>query len=420
MRLPQLKIAQKLPLVLVGSALLVSAGVGIASYWIGLDTVQAQREQSMQASLATAAALVEDYYTGVEVDLRLFVQRSDTVTATKNLTRALDELRMGLQERAGAQLQTAYITDNPDPADRSALDSANGKGGSYDAAHKRFHPGFRTLMQERGYSDVLLVSAAGDVVYSAAKNTDFATNVAGDAQSASGLALAFAAARDLPEGQAAFVDFSLYQPTGTPQSFMAMPVYDKEEPGGVMVLSIAPDAVSGRVAGLSGLGQSGEVVVVGADGLLRSESPRTEASDVLSTVLTSDAVTDALSGISREGTSSDYRGAPMVVRAAPVSVGDVTWAVAAVQPEAEAYAAVVQMRNMTLLVGGPLLAVAALGAISSPARSAGRSPASPGPCRHWPKAIWTWRCVVPTGRTSWAPWPARWKYSARTGCASRR
>src|SRR5690606_17572043 len=104
--IPQLKIAQKLSLALVGSALAVSAGVGISSYLIGLGTVQAQREQSMQAALDTASALVSDYYSSVEVDLRLFVQRSDTVTATKNLTRALDELRMGLKERASAQLQS--------------------------------------------------------------------------------------------------------------------------------------------------------------------------------------------------------------------------------------------------------------------------------------------------------------------------
>ncbi|MBD8067113.1 HAMP domain-containing protein [Devosia sp. PTR5] len=50
----------------------------------------------------------------------------------------------------------------------------------------------------------------------------------------------------------------------------------------------------------------------------------------------------------------------MVVRAAPVTVGDVHWAVVAVQPEQEAYAPIVEMRNMTLLVGGGLLALAAV------------------------------------------------------------
>ncbi len=352
---PRLKLAQKLPLALIGSALLVSAGVGISSYMIGLGTVQEQREQSMQASLNTAASLVSSYYGSAEVDLRLFVQRSDTVSAMKNLTRALDEVRMGLGDGATAQLQTAYVTESPNPEDRASVDS-NIKGAMYDAPHKRFHPGFRTLMQERHYSDVLLISSAGDVVYSVAKNIDFASNVANDA---SGLGRAFAAARDLADGQAAFVDFSVYSPAGAAQSFMAMPVYDKAENTGVMVLSISPDAVSTSVSGLSGLGASGEVVVVGADGLLRTESPRTEAADVLTTTLTSDVVSNAFAGIAGEGISTDYRDATMVVRAQSVSVGDVDWAVVAVQPQAEAFAAVEQMRNMTLLVGGALLAIAA-------------------------------------------------------------
>src|SRR5690606_4633627 len=277
---PQLKIAQKLPLALVGSALVVSAGVGIASYLIGLNTVQQQRDQSMQASLTTAASLVSDYFTSAEVDLRLFVQRSDTVTAMKNLTRAVEELRMGLKERAAPQLQAAYITENPNPEDRAAADSVGAKGATYDAPHKRFHPGFRTLMQERDYSDVLLVSAAGDVVYSVAKNTDFAGNVSDAALAGTGLAQAFAAASELPEGQAVFVDYATYAPTGTAESFMAMPVFEKEENTGVMVLAIPSDVLSARISALSGLGQSGEVVVVGSDGLLRTESPRTEASDV--------------------------------------------------------------------------------------------------------------------------------------------
>jgi len=358
---PQLRIAQKLPLALVGSALVVSAGVGIASYLIGLGTVQEQRNQSMQASLNTATTLVSDYFSSAEVDLRLFVQRSDTVTAIKNLTRAVEELRMGLKERAAQQLQAAYVTENPNPSDRAAVDSVGAKGATYDAPHKRFHPGFRTLAQERDYSDVLLISASGDVVYSVAKNMDFAGNVVSDlALAASGLGQAFAAAKDLADGSAAFVDFSVYGPVGAAESFMAMPVYDKEENMGVMVLAISPAVMSARVSALSGMGQTGEVVVVGQDGLLRSESPRTDAPDVLVTTLTSDVVAGAFNGATGEGISTDYRGAPMVVRAEPVTVGNVTWAVTAVQPEDEAYAPVVSMRNMTLLVGGVLLAIAAV------------------------------------------------------------
>ncbi|WP_248306531.1 methyl-accepting chemotaxis protein [Devosia sp. MC521] len=357
---PQLKVAQKLPLAVVGSALVVSAGVGFASYFIGLNTVQSQRDLSMQASLSTAATQVSDYFTAAEVDLRLFVQRSDTVTATKNLTRALDELRMGLAEKAAAQLKVAYITENPTPENRAATDSTP-KGATYDAPHKRYHPGFRTLQQERGYSDVLLISASGDVVYSVAKNDDFANNVLTDrASQESGLGKAFASARELKDGQASFVDFSLYSPTGTPQSFMAMPVFERDQNVGVMVLSIAPDAMSARVGALSGLGESGEVVVVGKDGLLRSESVHTEELDVLNTALDTPLIAAAFAGSSAEGISNSYRNAAMVVRAQAISVNGVDWAVVAVQPEKEAYAAVDEMRNSTLLIGGALLGIAAV------------------------------------------------------------
>src|SRR5690606_35328898 len=153
-------------------------------------------------------SLVSDYFSSAEVDLRLFVQRSDTVTAMKNLARAVDELRMGLGDRAAQQLQTAYVTESPNPQDRAEVES-NIKGATYDAPHKRFHPGFRTLMQERDYPDVLLISASGDVVYSVAKNDDFATNVLSDPAAAqSGLGQAFTAAKDLADGEAAFVDFT--------------------------------------------------------------------------------------------------------------------------------------------------------------------------------------------------------------------
>ncbi|WEJ33664.1 MULTISPECIES: methyl-accepting chemotaxis protein [unclassified Devosia] len=359
--LPRLNIAKKLPLALMGTALIVSAGVGIASYLIGQSTVLEQREQSMQAALHTGATMITDYYRDVEVDLRLFVERADTVTAMKNLDRGLSELRMGMGDRASEILQKAYVTDNPNPAARDELDSTNGQAGTYDAPHKRYHPGFRTLMHERRYSDVLLLNLAGDVVYSVVKNTDFAANVGSGAPlSASGLGQAFALGKDLEPNAAGFVDFTSYAPGGQALSFMAMPVFEKENRLGVMVLAISPAAVSERVSALSGLGGSGEVVVVGKDDLLRTETPRTEAGDVLVTTLTSDAVVAAFAGQPSEGMSHDFRDETMLVRALKVNVGAVEWAIVAAQPEAEANAPVTDMRNMILAMAAALLAIAAL------------------------------------------------------------
>ncbi|HTN62991.1 MAG TPA: methyl-accepting chemotaxis protein, partial [Devosia sp.] len=360
--LSRLKISQKLPLALVGMAMAVGVGIGVAAYLISLSTVQAQRDQAMRASVESATTMVADYFAMVQGDLRLFTQRADTVTALENLTRSFNEMRSGLGDKASAQFQKAYVTDNPNPEARWLADTSGGLAASYDSQHKRFHPGFRTLMLERGYSDVFLFDMEGDLVYSTAKNSDFALNFVTDpALAATGLAQAVNAAKTLPEGKADFVDFAHYAPIGgQPASFMAMPVYKGDAVVGVMALEILSPALSKHVSQMQGLGETGEVVIVGADGLLRSESNFTEATDVLTTPFTADAVTTALAGTTATGTTTGYRDTAMVLSASPITVAGVTWAVAAVQAQAEMLAPVEQMRNAMIGIGVALLLVATL------------------------------------------------------------
>ncbi|WP_375452399.1 methyl-accepting chemotaxis protein [uncultured Devosia sp.] len=360
--LSQLRISQKLPMALIGMALAVGVGIGIAGYLISLSTVQAQREQAMQASVVSATSMLVAYFDTVEVDLRLFTQRADTVTALENLTRSYGEMKSGLGEGAAAQFQKAYVTDNPDPAARWLLDTSGGLAASYDTQHKRYHPGFRALMLERGYSDVLLFDLESELVYSTAKNPDFALSFATDtAMVQTSLAKLVLAAQVLPAGTAAFADFSPYAPIGgQPASFMAMPIYKADAVVGVMALEILSPAISQRVSQIDGLGDTGEVVIVGADGLLRSESKFSENADVLQTAFTSPVVTTALGGAMASGSGTGYRDTAMVLSASPINVDGVTWAVTAVQAEAEVLAPVTQMRNTMIAVGAILLVGAAL------------------------------------------------------------
>ncbi|HTM76627.1 MAG TPA: methyl-accepting chemotaxis protein [Devosia sp.] len=358
--LSRLKISQKLPLALVGMAMAVGVGIGIAGYLISLSTVQAQRDQAMRASVESATTMVADYFAMVEGDLRLFTQRADTVAALENLTRSFNEMKSGLGDKASAQFQKAYVTDNPDQKARWLADTSGGLAASYDSQHKRFHPGFRTLMLERGYSDVFLFDLEGNLVYSTAKNPDFALNFVTDkALAATGLAQAVTTAQTLPQGTADFIDFAQYAPIGgAPASFMAMAVYKGDAVVGVMALEILSPALSKHVSQMQGLGETGEVVIVGADGLLRSESNFTEATDVLTTPFTADAVTTALAGTTATGTTTGHRDTTMVLSASPISVAGVTWAVVAVQAEAEVLAPVVQMRNAMVAIGVLLLLLA--------------------------------------------------------------
>src|SRR3546814_17761096 len=68
-------------------------------------------------------------------------------------------------------------SDLPHPVgERHKLDTAN-DGSAYSTSHARFHPWLREFLEARGYYDVFLISAKGDVVYTVFKESDFATNL---------------------------------------------------------------------------------------------------------------------------------------------------------------------------------------------------------------------------------------------------
>src|SRR5207253_938092 len=106
---------------------------------------------------------------------------------------------------------------NTNPADKRLLLDAAPTATPYDVAHARFQPAFRTQIGSYGYRDLYLINLTGDVVYSVAKQADFATNIVaeGSPLAKSGLAAAYtkAAAITSPT-DFAFIDFSTYAPAG--------------------------------------------------------------------------------------------------------------------------------------------------------------------------------------------------------------
>src|SRR3546814_5139589 len=117
-------------------------------------------------------------------------------------------------------------SDLPHPVgERHKLDTAN-DGSAYSTSHARFHPWLREFLEARGYYDVFLISAKGDVVYTVFKESDFATNLETGEWKDSGLATVYRKARDSASaGAVAFVDFAAYAPSnGAASSLIAAPV----------------------------------------------------------------------------------------------------------------------------------------------------------------------------------------------------
>jgi methyl-accepting chemotaxis protein len=364
--LPSLKIAQKLPLAMVSSALLVSAGVGIASYLIGSATVEQMTQRQMQTVATERAGEFKTFLDSIQADLINSAIAESVQTTLRDFSIAWGQFST-LKPVADPvlTLRADYIENNPNPAgQRQLLDTSEAaKKNQYDFMHSKVHPNFRRQLEASGYSDLYLIDIQGNLLYSVMKRDDFALNLNdGGPYAKSGLGEVYRKAMAFTEpGQVAFADLSAYAPSdGMPASFLATAVFDpRKKLIGVMAIQMPIVAVNEMMQNRANLGDTGESFYVGADHLLRNDSLFSEGSDTLVTSYQNPIVAAALGGETASGVTADYRGLRMLATATPVEFNGANWAVVTTIGEDEAFAPIAGMRNTMLTIGALLLVIAA-------------------------------------------------------------
>jgi len=353
-----LPIARKLPLALLGSALLVSVGVGLASYMIGSEALRSSAENTLVTLASERAAAVSTYLASVEDDLVATSRSEATVQALRDFGGAWLQFKVD----PTAEVRKLYVDDNPNKDDLSALETL-GTTGSYDVTHTRFHKGFRNQIKARGYRDLYLFDPKGVLMYSVNKGADFGASFAeGGPLADTSLGQAFREAVAIEDADSiAFTDFAPYAVAGDqPASFFAKPVFNAQgRKVGVLAIQLPSERLDAVIGSRTGLGETGEVLVVGPDGLLRSDSIFTEGNDALTTSFAAPVLESALAGTPANGETADYRATDMLVAAAPIATRGQPWAAVAVMATDEVLAPVANMRNMMVLIGAGLLAVVA-------------------------------------------------------------
>ena len=358
-------IARKLPLALLGSALLVSLGVGTASYLIGSQALRISAETNLTTLASERAAAVSTYLKSVEDDLVATSRSEASVQALRDFGGAWLTFKVD----PTAEVRKLFVDDNPNKDDLAALETL-GTTGTYDVTHTRFHPIFRRQIAARGYRDLYLFDLKGFMVYSVNKAEDFGTSFAeGGPLATTSLGQVFqqAVAIENPD-DLVFADFAPYQAAaGLPASFFAKPVFNAQgRKVGVLAIQLPSERLDAVIGDRTGLGDTGEVLVVGPDGLLRSDSIFSEANDALLTPFAGPVLDAALSGTPSHGETGAYRATDMLVAAAPIATRGQPWAAVSVMATDEVLAPVANMRNMMLGIGAALLAVvAALGLLFS-------------------------------------------------------
>jgi class 3 adenylate cyclase len=246
---------------LASSEMTVDAAQRFASTYAELPALDTLDEEQLESLLARYR---DDFVPGVE-EARGQAVSPGTVTPSTD---------------AALYLQAVYL----DAADTQELDPVliddARDGSSWSDVHRELHPLLRDSAHTLGFSDVLIIDPRSSaIVYSAAKETDFGTSleigpVGGTAVSS----IIDSILRDPVGGTVTFADFSRYDPSlASPMAFAGSPILDGDRLVGVLVAKISSDEIS-RITTQDAdwdamqLAETGEIFVVGTDGLMRSDS----------------------------------------------------------------------------------------------------------------------------------------------------
>lgn len=186
------------------------------------------------------------------------------------------------ESQAAQYLQYHYIAANPNPVGEKDKLAMAEDGSRYSLTHQRYHEIFQNLIQTYGYYDLFLIDyRTGDIVYSVYKETDYATSLDQGPYNQSGLAQIVQKVRQNPEREVVqIVDFGTYRPSyGAPAAFLGAPIYNGPHVVGILALQLPVDEINrvlnkGGNYGTTGLGETGEIYLVGSDSLMRSDSRR--------------------------------------------------------------------------------------------------------------------------------------------------
>lgn len=294
---------------------------------------------------------------------------------------------------AGRYVQYHYLASNPFPAgERAALvDAADGS--AYSEAHGRQHAYLRELASSLGALDLVLVdSRTDDVVYSVEKRIDLGTDVRTGPHRDSTLGLARARLGAVSVTEAVIIDSAFYLPdSSVPVVHVAATVRSGAEAIGAIVVGFPIGVLTDLVSGggrweLLGLGETGDVYVVGVDSRLRTEpriwfGDRDQAlqearergldersatlieflgSPVLVQAVENAAVDRAQDGEEFIGVVDGYLGRRTLAAAAPLDAGGLGWTVVAERRTSETRAELESFIGtivLLLLVLLPLLAL---------------------------------------------------------------
>lgn len=357
-KITQLKIAQKIPMIIVAAALILATSIGISSYMQAVNSTQKATDEKFHALLEDRKQSLTTYFTDVKTATSILSSSPVARDAVQQFEKAWRVIGDG----AAAKVQDLYVANNPDASARELYDTAN-DGSYYSILHQRYHPWFREVLKQKKFADILLLDMDGNVIYSVKKEADFATPVLADRNNQTDLAIVYdvASAEVLP-GVPTFIDFAPYQPAdNVAAGFLAEPIFTKDGVKvGVLAIRMDTHVIDEILSVSNGMGKTGEMYLVGEDALMRNNARLAPAPTRLTQEVTSDGIDEAIiNGKASDEILTSYLGVEAYTYITPLDFADARWALVAQESVAEVTAPLNQMRNTMLAITVVLLLLVA-------------------------------------------------------------
>ncbi len=241
--------------------------------------------------------------------------------AVPTTIRVLDELSLEFQhlgDNAQTLLQQNYLVSRHHQNTQTQKSVE-----AYDKIHSIVQPFFMIRQNTYNWDDMFLIDTQGNVVFSLAKESDFATNLRTGPWRETGLARAVVPLlKDAIPNQLSFADYSQYPPSNmNAASFIAMPVFDKEKQRflGVVAIQLPISEMSQLMIDKTGMGETGEVIAVGKDGWMLTDSRFIKESTILKKQIKARPAERVLAGESATMSTRDYRDIEIIATFKPFS-----------------------------------------------------------------------------------------------------
>jgi methyl-accepting chemotaxis protein len=341
------KLAHKLPIMIIAIVFITASSIEIIANKTSSDALNSELKNTLQSVVETRRSAIKNYLLSVKKEIQIISHTPTTAEAIVAFAAAFHEIGGSSK----SILQDIYINKNPYPLGEKQKLIDTKENTAYNKAHKYYHPVFSIIQEEREYYDIFLIDTKGNIIYSVFKEADYATNLLTGEWRDTDLALAFN--NGLKSNEISFFDFKRYGPSAdAPASFISQSVNDKNgEIIGVLVYQLPINVINDLAKNTTGMGETGQIYLVGKDHLLRSDERFFQEPSILTTKNNSTLVTEALAGHKGYELTVNRTDENIIAAYTYLDFLGTRWAVIVEKSASEFETPIIYMRNVLLAIG---------------------------------------------------------------------